>query len=227
MGNLIKAFLLITIITMSSDIVMADTFYSNNTNFHGTPSYTIYSFSDGTIVDKGDNISISLFISGAGDVDANKIRISIPPYIVKNDEVEIIHLAYNEQDHEILYPIFFYEESQISGNLLDVIFKEYDNLTNYGEKPIIYSPTGTFYAPITLNFKVDDNAPSGDHIIPLILFYKNESQWYVSEKDITLHIRYWYEKELFQYIVYFSIFIVFVQFLGKTYVFIRHRSKDS
>lgn len=202
-----KNFLLFVFLTFSINIGIAD---NNINDFHGIPSYTILAYPDRAVIDQGEKVSISLYIAGGGDVDANKIRVSIPPYIVDGG-VELKEYTYNKEQK--------LPNSPPTSQTLDTLFgkslpEEYFQIVNYSMplssfgEPQIYDD-GKKYAPITITFTVNHDAPAGDHEIFTYLFYKNGSQWYLSEKSIGIHIRHWYEKSWF-YEVSLIVSILFV-----------------
>ena len=202
MASLFKAFLFILILTNIGAAEIPTKLY------HGFPSFTISSYMNSPIVNNGDKVSINFFFSGAGDVDDNKLWVSIPPYLVK-ESVEVKDFIYDKVKNEPTLPVHsHFVDNQFTTTLLETDFKY-----NWGEFQVL--DNGTKYAPLTVYFTVDDDAPAGDHDITTTLFYKNGTQWYMSEKITKIHIRYWYERELFQYLVFFSIFIVIIEFLYK------------
>ena len=207
MNRLIKTFLILLIILVISEtIVKAET---DNSAFHGEPSYSLFTFSDSMTVNNREDILIGLFISGAGDVDAGKLRVSIPDYIVKNNEVFSTHFGYG--NNKILDSTVTTSESGFGSTLaVDLFYNKNDmGLFNFGEIAIIHNNTKK--APISFSFSIDNNAPSGDHTISILLFYKNGGKWYKSEKEIIIHVRHWYEKE---YVQYLSIFLIGVNIIS-------------
>lgn len=194
MNKLKKTFLIITIILLIFEIIGKAE--NDNSGFHGFPAYTISAFSTSPNVNQGDIFKINLFVSGAGDVDENKFVTTIPPYIVKNNIVKIEHIGYNLKDRKYVLPFKTeYMQSHFGSSFTYEVFKEKEHLANFGEQSITINET--IYSPNTISFTVDDNAPPGDHIISMNLFYKNGTQWYSSEKKITIHIRYWHEQHLY------------------------------
>jgi hypothetical protein len=81
MDKFIKTlFFLIIIIAVSTNIGVAK---FDSTDFHGVPSYSIIIYQKYYEVNKGEIVNFSIHITGVGDVDTNKLWISIPPNIVK------------------------------------------------------------------------------------------------------------------------------------------------
>ena len=176
---------------------------NNSTIFSGYPSYTIITYSNEPAINRGDNISISVYISGAGSVDFNRFRVSIPPYLVKNNNVEITDFNYSNKGPIPPHNSYFFQ-SQFETYLDKKYFETPDpiynagyQLTNIGDLQI--EEEGIKYAPFTFNFMIDDHAPSGNHEISLILIYKNGTQWHLIEKFITIHVNYFYEQSWFHY----------------------------
>lgn len=208
-------FLLILILIIKINVGMAEI----DNEFHGFPSYSIITYSDSPIVNQGEKVTISLYIIGAGDVDSNKIRISIPPYIVKGNTVEsrIILLDQVKRSHNVTLPAIV--ESQFGTTLPEEFFKAEYGLTTTGEVQVGIRETQKLYAPITLDFIIDDSAPSGDHIIAINLLYKNGTQWYASGNNIKIHIRYWYEKTWFYVVSAAFLVISFIELLLKSEIY--------
>ena len=91
MDKFIKTLLfLIIIIAVSTNIGVAG---FDSTDFHGVPSYSIIIYQKYYEVNKGDIVNFSIHITGVGDVDANKLWISIPPNIVK-EKIELKEYKY-------------------------------------------------------------------------------------------------------------------------------------
>ena len=63
-------------------------------DFNGDPSYIIEIQANKSSVNPGDNLGIALFISGAGNVNCSKLRVSIPPYIVRNKNIKLMETNY-------------------------------------------------------------------------------------------------------------------------------------
>lgn len=139
-------------------------------------------------------IRIGIFIAGAGNVDSNKISVSFPEYIIKNDAVEVIDFNYENNT-----PVSHYMRGHYIGTVPG-LFTEVENspiLENVGSAQLFDVVAKKFSAPVTFKFKIDEHAPSGDHVISIILSYKYREQWYASEKNINIHVRYWYETDFF------------------------------
>lgn len=206
MSNIFKTFLLVLILTSSIDIVSSK---YNSTDFNGFPVYTISTYSNNPVVNQGDNVSIEIFITGRGDVDTNNFKVSIPPFIVKRD-IWVNSFIYDTKEKvNIVDSKIQYFDNGFNFRLTKLFFEPYEPgyLGNVGE--FQYITNETKYPPLTVNFMIDNDAPPGDHQISTILFYKNASQWYMSEKIITIHIRYWYEQNWF-YVVSIIVSILFI-----------------
>ena len=174
--------------------------------FTGDPSCHIFAYSDKIVVNKGDSVYLDFYISSVGNVNASKFSFSIPPNIVK-DDVTLTFFQFKTEEgmrgYDIIKPIGppvnVSLDDQFSSQLPIEYFKpgriynvQPGGISNYGEKFINYS--GMKYAPFTLDFIVDDKSPTGDHVISLVLFYKNGSRWYTTDQNITLHVNHWYEQ---------------------------------
>ncbi|WP_342303901.1 hypothetical protein [Methanolobus sp. ZRKC5] len=150
----------------------------------GVPVYEIYS--DTKYIEKNVNegIKINYFITGVGQVDTNKIRISIPSDISKEKSVSVYTIQANWSDIEqgkekSQYETrSFKEGSQLAGALPAYYFtKDDDNLApffNYGGKPWqSFNNTsrvapwqengGQLVTPLSLEFQIADNANPGNY----------------------------------------------------------------
>lgn len=170
----------------------------NSSEFHGIPSYSIFTYTSNIVANQGDNVKIELYISGAGDVDAKKLSFHPPTDLIEgNVTVNYYNVTNFENEKPIVYPIeggVFYWDIPKEFFTFDEYWANDPNgaLINFGEEP-----HGNV-APITLNFKVNKSAPAGDQQISIILVYKNGTQWLQSEKELTIHVRYFYEKLSYQ-----------------------------
>ena len=174
--------------------------------FTGDPSCHIFAYSDKIVVNQGDSVYIDFYISSVGNVDASKFSYSISPNVVKDDVTLTFFLFETEEGMRgydyikpIGPPVNVSLDDRFSFTLPIEYFKPdriYNvnpgGISNYGEKFINYS--GMKYAPFTLDFIVNDKSPTGNHVISLVLFYKNGSRWYSTDQNITLHVNHWYEQ---------------------------------
>lgn len=180
---------------------------SNAKSFHGGPQYTIITQTGDTHIDVERNFKMEIFISGAGDVDISRISVSIPRSIVEGEKVRLKRMVYNvtnanngefskELKVENVDPRFY----SLIDNILYKLIKESDN--NFSTKPQIlgesefeFKNNGTLYAPYTVDFKIDNNAPAGDYNIFIHYFYKYSDNWFQDSKIVAVHINHWYEEE--------------------------------
>lgn len=204
-----------------------------NPAFSGIPSYTIITNSDTFVANQEDHISINIFIAGAGDVEANKFEVSIPPYLIKDSVEEEDFFTINntyvvDEAHYPKYP----QKISIWQNKFTKILPDYffNNNPNFINSTLINTGdlqiSKTLSAPLTIDFTIADNAPPGDHEITLNLWYKNASQWYNSQSNIKIHIKYWYESDYLQYLVYASIGIIIIEFIFKLCEMNREKKKE-
>lgn len=179
----------------------------------GEPSYEIYSYTKYLETNKNKDIKIEYFLTGVGQVNSNKIRISIPPNICKDANVYYQTIEGNWSEigagqftgkHEThLYPS---EGAQLGGWLPSFYFtvdKE-DTLFNYGGKPwqsvndtisvVSYSNSkASVIAPVTVNFTIARDAPAGNHEVLFFVFYEHDNVWYSSQESVTVHVNHIYE----------------------------------
>ena len=200
--SLLLVFLIIFLITTTN--VSAKNLETDT--FTGDPSCHIFAYSDKIVVNQGDSVYIDFYISSVGNVDASKFSFSIPSNVVKGDVTLTFFQFENEEGMRgydyfkpIGPPVNVSLDDQFSSTLPIEYFKpsriynvQVGGISNYGEEFINYS--GMKYAPFTLDFIVDDKSSTGDHVISLVLFYKNGSKWYSTDQDITLHVNHRYEE---------------------------------
>jgi|WetSurMetagenome_2_1015567.scaffolds.fasta_scaffold01451_20 hypothetical protein len=202
---------LLLLLILNPGVVNGSNFASE---FNGDPSYTLEIETNNNQLNQGDNFIMNLYISGVGSVNYSQLRISIPPYIVKNSTVKFKSLL-DESEKTIHYPI-------ITTRLRDVWFKNYTNsFADYGG--VYWTKNDTQEAPYTVSFTVPDNAPSGDQYIDLALYYKYNDKWYMDKQILPIHILYWYEKELMQYLAIIALIGSIIGSLTGIYKFINKK----
>jgi hypothetical protein len=87
-----------------NNTVRIETVKSHNTeiikpslDFKGDPLYTVELQANKSAVNSGDYFGLSLFISGAGNTNSSKLRVSIPPYLVQNEIVKLTETNYSDE----------------------------------------------------------------------------------------------------------------------------------
>ncbi len=180
-------------------------------DFKGNPSYVVEIQANRSVIDPGEGLGLNLFISGAGDVNSSKLRVSIPPYIVQNGIVKYTETDYSGNFAVIegrIYPNPKLTNSTIfdTSFIIDLNNIYFKNLTgglaNVGEidHPLLYDP-GKYSPPFFIEFTVSGNATGGDHDINIDLFYKKNDSWLVDRQTASIHINQWYENgELQKYV---------------------------
>lgn len=183
----------------------------NATIFKGAPSYILQFLTMNNHFKPGDNITLGLFIAGAGEVNVSKLDVTLPPYIVQNNTLVVKYLSF-ESDGTIsatsfkaqndfgfvLYPPLMYFKPRYN-----------DSLVNIGEN--LYSGNPPMNTPILINFTISSKSPPGDQIIYLNLFYKdNSGKWYIDKQLVPIHINYWYEDDRLQYIAELAVIITLI-----------------
>ncbi len=183
----------------------------NEISFYGEPHYsTLINIGD-PHVDGGDKFRIEIFISGAGDVDLSKILIDVPRVVTKNGKVKLTALNYQtiDPDNRTVHGAIDVkdEESRFYLFLPSIwymlIAEDGDYLSPkpqiFGESAYIIN--GTYYAPYTIDFVVNDKASAGDYDIHIDYMYKSSGKWYQDSKIIKLHVNNWYERDYWQTIL--------------------------
>ncbi|TFH41143.1 MAG: hypothetical protein E4G94_08465, partial [ANME-2 cluster archaeon] len=163
--------------------------------FTGEPSCHIFAYSDKIVVNRRDSVYIDFYITSVGNVEASKFSYFISPVVVK-DDVGLTYFQFETEEgmqgydyiKPIVPPVNVCLLYGFSFPLPNEYFKpvRINSVTNYGETFLNYSLMSS--APFTLDFTVDDKSPTGDHVISLVLFYKNGSRWYSTDQNVTLHV---------------------------------------
>lgn len=202
----ISVYTIIIILILILNIFIIDSAKAeiNSTNYHGVPSFKIHSHADKKSLEPGDNISIGIFISGAGDVDENHLRIYIPPNIIANDEVTLKQFAINETYKLFVGPPIVQKFGNSIGSTVPDFYLQYfdDKMFNPGDTQL--NDKGVITPPLSVEFTINNKAPPGEHEIHIILLYKNGSNWYFTEDVEEIHISEWYERDWF----YVSIILI-------------------
>lgn len=180
-----------------------------NASTLGVPIYEMFSYTTYLEVNEKEDITINYYLAGAGQVDYNKIRISIPPSICMNDTVvyQTIEANWsNPQMNEYEKHIYEAEGSQPGGVLPPIYFRmESNSFYNLGGRPwqsaddaLLVTPLSSndnsVITPISLNFTIADNAPKGNHEVLFIVFYKYNDVWYSTQESVTVHVKSIYEQ---------------------------------
>ncbi|MDG6244893.1 MAG: hypothetical protein QCH31_10995 [Methanolobus sp.] len=205
----------------------------------GKPVYKLYSYSKYIETDEENEVQIEYFLTGVGQVNANKIRISVPPAICKDANVTYQTIEGNHSEIESgqyegkletrLYPN---EGAQLGGWLPPYYFtmdKE-NSIFNYGGKPwqrvnntisvVSYSDSkASMIAPITVSFTIEKDAPKGDYEILFFVFYEYGNVWYSTQESVTVHIKHWYEQWYYQILLALSVPIIYA-ILSSVYKYI-------
>ncbi|HOI68799.1 MAG TPA: hypothetical protein PLN41_03505 [Methanothrix sp.] len=169
-------------------------------DFYGEPHYILITHTTEPEVDTGDEFGIYLYIDGGGNITYSEIGVSIPHYIVENKTVKHSH-----RDYRTTNTLFCcYYNTSIQGPRFiiypaDSIYKRISN-----NKKLIGAcdwPGGDINPMDIITFKIDKNAPAGDHDIVLAYIYTNSEKWYVQKEIVKLHVNYWYETKFYQIIL--------------------------
>jgi hypothetical protein len=179
---------------------------SNDPKFNGNPAYAIEIKTKNNHVNRNDDFSIDIYISGAGNVECSKLKVSIPDDIVKDDQCELAQLEYGG----INIPInnFIPSTNKISLRpshvigLSNIYFcPEGQSLANIGEINF------RGQAPFTIKFRIAEDASGGDHNIYINLFYKFNDSWYIEKQNVPIHVNQWYEAELIHWVAICALLI--------------------
>lgn len=177
---------------------------SNYTNI--TPAYQIVSILDTEVIDQGESFSISFQIAGSGLVNSSLLNVYFPPnFLSTNDETKFhqylaeANRTFDDDGASDIGIVWLDEkpythstfEEGVTFNDLDVIFKQVypgDKKTViWGEKKL------NKHSPIVLNVTTSNEASRGDKTIKVVLRYSDGEKWYITQDQITIHIRELYE----------------------------------
>ena len=191
----------------------------------GTPVYDIYSGTKYLEVNENEAIEIEYFLTGVGQVDANKIRISISPDICQESIISVQTIEANWTDIENKRPSHlemhsYQDGSQMAGILPPYYFTvdEADSFFNYGGKPwqsvndtllVVPWVNGSLVSPIYIRFVIAEDAPKGDHEVMFFVFYQYDDTWYSTQENVTVHIKYWYEQWYYQILLALSVPVLY------------------
>jgi hypothetical protein len=166
-------------------------------DFYGEPHYILVTHTTEPELDTGDELEIYLYIDGGGNITYSEIAVSIPHYIVENKIVRHSHRDYLTTQN--IFCCYYTTDMQGPRFVIyppDSVYKRVSN-----NKKLIGGcdcPGGDINPMDIIAFKIDKNAPAGDHDIVLAYIYKNSEKWYVQKEIVKLHVNYWYETKFYQ-----------------------------
>jgi hypothetical protein len=186
-------------------------------NYGGEPAFCIIANADKYRLNNGQEFNLSLFLTGAGDVNFSKLRINIPSSLVKDNIVRylVIDQSLTKVPNDIvtkpmITSLKLPPYAVLSLNSLDFLW--YANLNNsfvnYGEM-LLGEQT-----PLSLNFTIPQNATSGDYNIYIDLFYKDKDKWYSDTQVVPLHINAWYEEDWVKLLLIIPFISIILQILN-------------
>ena len=157
-----------------------------------SPAYTIQLFTEKRSFSRGDEVQISIYMVGAGDVLECKLSGHIPKKLVSNN---VTVWSYNFHQINAGWSASWPRNEVYVGNRFDMILsnhyfsKETSGRRLWSESNIRRTEESEAFSPIEIKFVISDSSPFGDHKIELILKYKSPNNtWSVSSGVITIHI---------------------------------------
>jgi hypothetical protein len=195
-----KAWFILALISIAiTPLSNGETLINLTERYIGDPSYALEIETSNNKLNPGDDFEMDLRVSGAGSVDASKIRVSIPFYIVQNSKIDTHTLRYKNNSET-------YTDDWSTGTATSFFImppNEYfknrnDSFASFGE--IYNSIGGKKRGPISIKFTLRDDAPRGDQNIYTILYYKHDDKWYIDKQVVPIHNKYWYEGDRLQYL---------------------------
>jgi hypothetical protein len=165
-------------------------------NMTETPAYTIQLVSDQRSYNPDEKVQISIYIIGSGTIEESLIMGRIPENIV-SDSITLTLFKFAKStigEWEGWKPVFPAEQFEMKYSFHGVLATPYfshpeGSLILWSESEINDPKSDESYPPISINFKINSNAPAGDHKIELVLKYRFEGVWYISKENVTIHIR--------------------------------------
>ncbi|WP_143763352.1 hypothetical protein [Methanothrix harundinacea] len=191
----------------------------------GEPSYSILAHvTNDYHVNRYDEFSIDLYISGDGNIDYASLLVSIPPSIIKNEEVYFfqrkydIHVEQYEENYigQIVNLHWVSEKigPRFNININKIVLSYYgSNKFGFEGKLVGEGHVGErYYAPFRIKFVISGDAPTGDQNINILLKYrsKSSSTVYLDKQVFTIHINHWYEKDWTKAIPVFALIFAFL-----------------
>lgn len=193
------------------DVAVIGYILDDVTKFNGDPCYTLETQTINGPVTNGEYLNLSFYISGAGSVDNCRLRISISPSIIKGKTFTCTYPDNDSKNNRMSTGDIKLKKEIKNGSILDMdishIFIKSKNSTRANIGSIGVPNQGVFYPPFNIGFEIADDAPPGDHNVYINLLYKNNDQWLMEKQIIPIHVRYWYESERLQILVYLALIL--------------------
>jgi hypothetical protein len=195
------------------DVSVIGPIMDDATKFSGDPCYTLETQMINGPVNQGDDFNASFYISGAGNANNCRLRISIPKNIIENGRFIWTYPENESPGKQASLNNINFKLKKVAqnGTILDMdishIFIKGQNTTFANIGSIGVLDNGTFYPPFNIEFKIAKDAPAGDHNIYITLLFKNQDQWQMEKQTIPIHVRYWYESKWLQIFVYAALIL--------------------
>ena len=177
----------------------------NSTKFSGDPNYALEMQVINGPANQGEDINVSFFIPGAGRLDDCILRISIPPYLIKEQRFLWRYPIIDSRGNES------YQEAKINRTTLEMniiyIFRDLQNPASANIGSFGVFDNNTYSPPFNIGFTIADDAPSGDHNLYINLLYRYEDKWHIEKQIIPIHVRYWYESRWIQVLTYLALIL--------------------
>lgn len=166
-------------------------------NVTESPAYSIQLFSERDAYNKGDEVSISIYINGKGSIDESEILGHVAENIISG-KVNLTVFRFAQStigEWEGYKPVLPPQKFELPNRFYGILSEGY--FTPRGDKQLLWSEghiidpeDNKSYPPISVSFVINKDAPSGDHKVELIFKYKSsDGDWFITKETLTIHIR--------------------------------------
>jgi hypothetical protein len=176
------------------------------------PVYFLETYQSNIAVNKGENVTISYFIIGKGDVDEAELKISFPGNVIEESvNIKAFKKVVTDNRNETINNIDYSIGTMRPKGTLELSQDFFKNTPN-GEFNIanseIRDEEGRYHGPFEFEYTISKNAEPGDYDTSVTLFYKFEDTWYRDTIKTNIHVREFYEIWYWQVFITLTIAII-------------------
>jgi len=160
-------------------------------------------------INPGETIEVEIFISGYGEIKRNKLQIYYSSKLINTDNPgfleSCIKVAKNKTGKTV-QPVSgrkYVDKYECNPVGVCVILNEgnfmripYENNLNFGLPRIMAESKWDNISPIRLRLNTSPKAPSGNYDVSMILTYSDGSEIQKDEKNVKIHVKNWWERNL-------------------------------
>lgn len=172
------------------------------------PSYTLLPVVHTPYVNPGDTVEMSLFLSGSGNVDKNKLDINHnhPAIIAEDPGIITSHIsdAVEQTNHEFVGPAAGFDiaksqEMNTYGMYINLARSYFipdirHDVPDRALPPGVAEQNWESLPPISYELNIDKEAPPGNYKIFFTLSYENDGVVHQDQKTVEIHVRNWVER---------------------------------